>query len=42
MDGAPLQSLRSAASRSFRDVPAGNLGNAMFYMNDHSVRKWEA
>jgi tetratricopeptide (TPR) repeat protein len=42
MDGAPLQSLRSAASRSFRDVPAGNFGNAMFYMNDHSVRKWKA
>jgi hypothetical protein len=35
-----LQSLQSAAPRSFRDVPAGNFDNAMFYMNDHSARKW--
>jgi hypothetical protein len=34
--------LQSAASRYLRDVPAGNFDNAMFYMNDHSVRKWEA
>jgi hypothetical protein len=39
MDGAPLQ---SAASRSIRNAQAANFDNAMFYMNDHSVRKWEA
>jgi hypothetical protein len=39
MDGAPLQ---SAASRYLRNAPAANFSNAMFYMNDHSVRKWEA
>src|ERR1700759_5114722 len=40
MKGAPIcQSLRSTASRSFRNAPAANLNNAMFYMNDHSVRK---
>ena len=34
--------LQSAVPRYLRDVPAGNFDNAMFYMNDHSVRKWEA
>ena len=37
----PLQSLPSAASRYLRNAPDGNLGNAMFYMNDHSARKGE-
>jgi hypothetical protein len=36
-----LQSLQSAAPRCFRDVPAVNFDNAMFYMNDHSARKWK-
>ena len=40
MDGAPF-AIR-AASRSIRNVPADNFDNAMFYMNDHSVRKWRA
>jgi hypothetical protein len=34
-----LQSLQSEASRSLRNVTEANFGNAMFYMNDHSVRK---
>jgi hypothetical protein len=38
MDGAPVQ---SAAMRSIRNVPAGNFDDAMFYMNDHSARKWK-
>jgi hypothetical protein len=29
-------------SRYLRSAPAANLDNAMFYMNDHSVRKWQA
>ena len=34
--------MQSAASRSLRNAPEANFDNAMFYMNDHSVRKWEA
>jgi len=33
---------QSAASRYLRDVPEGDLDDAMFYMNDHSARKWGA
>jgi hypothetical protein len=31
--------MQSAEPRSIRNVPASNFDNAMFYMNDHSVRK---
>jgi len=33
--------MQSAGPRSFRNVPASNFDDAMFYMNDHSARKWE-
>src|SRR5258708_19636812 len=34
------QTVQSAASNYLRNAPAANLGNAMFYMNAHSARKW--
>jgi hypothetical protein len=37
-----LQTVQSAASRYLRNARAANLDNAMFYMNDHSARKWES
>jgi tetratricopeptide (TPR) repeat protein len=33
--------VQSVELRSFRNVPVGNFDDAMFYMNDHSARKWE-
>jgi hypothetical protein len=37
MKSSPLCAV--CGPRSVRNGPAANFGNAMFYMNDHSVRK---
>src|SRR5260370_29136105 len=34
------QTVHAAASNYLRNAPAANLGDAMFYMNAHSARKW--